>query len=63
MSKKVILLGGAGFIGHHLALSYAAQGFDVVICDSFQVNNLVTMLDSEHNVHEPKLYRGSWMSA
>ncbi|MAV94394.1 NAD(P)-dependent oxidoreductase [Pseudomonadota bacterium] len=57
MSKKVILLGGAGFIGHHLALSYVAKGFDVVICDSFQVNNLVTMLDSEHNVHEPKLYR------
>lgn len=39
--KKVLLIGGSGFIGHNLALSLAKQGAKVDIVDSLQVNNLL----------------------
>ena len=38
--RKVALIGGAGFIGHHLALNLRAHGAEVHIIDSLQVNNL-----------------------
>lgn len=38
--KRVALIGGAGFIGHNLALELRNQGADVHIVDSLQVNNL-----------------------
>jgi nucleoside-diphosphate-sugar epimerase len=41
--RKVALLGGAGFIGHHLALELADAGADVLVVDSFQVNNLIAV--------------------
>lgn len=40
--RKVALIGGAGFIGHNLALELKAQGADVEVIDSLQVNNLMT---------------------
>lgn len=39
--KKIVLIGGAGFIGHHLALELKKQGADVQVIDSLQVNNLM----------------------
>lgn len=39
--KKILLIGGAGFIGHHLALKLKAIGYDVYIVDSCTVNNLI----------------------
>lgn len=39
--RRVALIGGAGFIGHHLALRLAEQGAFVEIVDSLQVNNLL----------------------
>ena len=57
MTKKVLLFGGAGFIGHHLAMSYKAQGFETIIYDSFQINNLVTTFNTDAGLQEPKLYR------
>lgn len=41
--RKIALLGGAGFIGHHLALALADDGADVTVVDSFQVNNLIAV--------------------
>lgn len=38
--KKIALIGGAGFIGHNLALKLVELGADVHIIDSLQVNNL-----------------------
>lgn len=38
--KRVALIGGAGFIGHNLALSLADAGADVHCIDSLQVNSL-----------------------
>src|SRR3990167_7558711 len=37
---KIMLIGGAGFIGHNLALALKQLGADVHIVDSLQVNNL-----------------------
>ena len=33
MGKKVILFGGAGFIGHNLALKLNDLGFDVTVVE------------------------------
>jgi nucleoside-diphosphate-sugar epimerase len=42
--RRVLLIGGAGFIGHHLALALAQRGAAVRIIDSLQVNNLHALL-------------------
>lgn len=38
--KRIALIGGAGFIGHNLALELRRQGADPHVIDSLQVNNL-----------------------
>jgi nucleoside-diphosphate-sugar epimerase len=40
---KVLLIGGAGFIGHNLALELAQRGATVEIVDGLQVNNLLAV--------------------
>ncbi len=42
-NKKIALIGGAGFIGHNLALEMKRRGAKVEIIDGLQVNNLVQM--------------------
>jgi len=42
-NKKVALIGGAGFIGHNLALEMKRRGAHVEVIDGLQVNNLVQM--------------------
>ena len=39
--RRVAIIGGAGFIGHHLALGLKRSGADVHVVDSLQVNNLL----------------------
>lgn len=39
--RRIALIGGAGFIGHRLALSLTQQGAEVEVFDSLQVNNLL----------------------
>lgn len=41
--KKIVLIGGAGFIGHHLALELKRQGAEVSVVDGLQVNNLLSL--------------------
>ena len=43
-NERVVLVGGMGFIGHHLALSLKEAGADVLIVDSLQVNNIIKIL-------------------
>jgi nucleoside-diphosphate-sugar epimerase len=45
--QRVLLVGGAGFIGHNLALELARMGADVGICDNLMVNSLI------ENCYEP----------
>jgi len=40
MKKKILIIGGAGFIGHNLALFLKKKKFDVTIVDGLNVNNL-----------------------
>jgi len=39
--KKIAIIGGAGFIGHNLALTLVERGADVEVIDGLEVNNLL----------------------
>ena len=41
-NKRIALIGGAGFVGHHLALSLRQAGQEVHIIDGLGVNNLLS---------------------
>ena len=40
MSKKILIIGGAGFIGHNLAIFLKKKKLDVTIVDGLNINNL-----------------------
>jgi nucleoside-diphosphate-sugar epimerase len=42
--RRVAIIGGAGFVGHHLALELVEQGAEVTVIDSLQVNNLIAVM-------------------
>ena len=42
---KIMLIGGAGFIGHHLALALRDKDADVMVVDHLQVNNIVSSIN------------------
>ncbi len=52
--KKIALIGGAGFIGHNLAISLKKRGHKPIIIDSLAVNNILSFTDSE--IKNRKLY-------
>lgn len=54
--KRVALIGGAGFIGHNLALTLASRGAHVDIVDGLQVNNLVAFASGNGSVKNRDLY-------
>ena len=39
IGKKVVIIGGAGFIGHNMALKMKSLGVEVAVIDSLGVNN------------------------
>ena len=45
-NEKIMLVGGAGFIGHHLALALREKDANVIVVDHLQVNNIVHILNS-----------------
>lgn len=45
VGKRILLVGGAGFIGHNLALELHRRGAEVGIVDSLHVNNLLSLHD------------------
>ena len=53
-SKKILLVGGCGFIGHNLAIYLKKLGHNPVIVDSLSVNNILSFADNE--VKNKKLY-------
>ncbi|MDB4594766.1 NAD(P)-dependent oxidoreductase [Candidatus Pelagibacter sp.] len=56
-NKKIALIGGAGFIGHNLALRLQSLGASVEIIDGMQVNNLLSLIDNVDNLPYPELAR------
>ena len=54
--RRIVLIGGAGFIGHNLALRLKESGADVAIVDGLQINNLLAFTSSETKVHNKDFY-------
>ena len=50
---RVLLVGGAGFIGHHLALGLKNIGAEVLVADQLQINNLVKIV-SDRDLDETR---------
>lgn len=55
MKKKILIIGGAGFIGHNLAIGLKKNNYDVTITDGLIVNNLNTVIGNTDNLPYPKL--------
>lgn len=54
--RRVSLIGGAGFIGHHLALALRDRGCEVQVVDGLEVNNLVTYTANVERLDNRFLY-------
>lgn len=55
--KKILIIGGAGFIGHNLAIGLKKNNYDVSITDGLIVNNLNTVIGNVDNLPYPNLAR------
>ena len=55
MKKKVLLVGGCGFIGHNLALHLKKKGHLPTIVDSLAINNIYSLDNNE--IKNQKLYK------
>ena len=53
-NKKILIIGGAGFIGHNLAIKLKSLGAIVTILDGLSVNN-VNSVKNDYKVPFPKL--------
>jgi len=56
--RRVAIIGGAGFIGHNLALHLKSLGADVHVVDSLQVNNLGAISSDMSDPDNRELYIG-----
>lgn len=56
--RRVCIIGGAGFIGHNMALSLKKLGAEVTLIDGLEVNNLISLTANSDNVPHPKLSIG-----
>ncbi len=54
-NRKILIIGGAGFIGHNLALRLKSLGAKVSVLDGLVVNNIYSVRDNENNLPFPKL--------
>lgn len=54
--KRVALVGGAGFIGHNLALRLKQDGAEVAVIDGLHVNNLLSFFCANGNGANRDLY-------
>lgn len=53
--KKILILGGCGFIGHNLALELTKENYKVSLVDSLQINNLYSLESNKDNLPNPEL--------
>lgn len=54
-NRKILIIGGAGFIGHNLALKLKSLGANVSVLDSLTVNNLYSVKNKKTELPFPKL--------
>ncbi len=54
--RRILLIGGAGFIGHNLALELKKNGADVSIVDGLNVNNFLSFRSAHNKDLNYKLY-------
>ena len=54
-NKNILIIGGAGFIGHNLAIELKKNNFQVSIIDGLIVNNLNTVIGKLDNLPNPNL--------
>ncbi len=52
MNKRIVLIGGAGFIGHNLALELNRLGNDVTIVDPLNINNFGSLLGEHTKIND-----------
>lgn len=55
-NRRIALIGGAGFIGHNLALQLKKLGAEVSIIDGLQVNNLLAFSSTASDIPNRDLY-------
>ncbi|GAB6038239.1 SDR family oxidoreductase [Fundidesulfovibrio butyratiphilus] len=55
-NRRIVLIGGAGFIGHNLALELKRRGAEVSVIDGLEVNNLLSLYCSNYTGQERDLY-------
>jgi UDP-glucose 4-epimerase len=58
MSKKILITGGAGFVGSHLCEKYLALGYKVYVIDNLStgsVENIKHLMDDESTKHKFRL--------
>jgi nucleoside-diphosphate-sugar epimerase len=56
VGRRIALIGGAGFIGHNMALAFKDAGAEVSIVDGLQVNNFLTFSSSGSEVQNRQFY-------
>ncbi|MGL1862867.1 MAG: NAD(P)-dependent oxidoreductase [Pseudodesulfovibrio sp.] len=54
--KRIVLIGGAGFIGHNLALKLKELGAEVSIIDGLQVNNILAFSSTDNSIPNRDFY-------
>ncbi|MCP4569144.1 MAG: NAD-dependent epimerase/dehydratase family protein [FCB group bacterium] len=59
MAKRICLIGGAGFIGHNLAVALRREGHEVSVVDFLAINNEMTLIDARNRNKNTELYL--WM--
>ena len=53
--KKILIIGGMGFIGHNLAILLKKKKYSVTIIDSLSINNLKAK--DKKDIQNKKLYK------
>jgi nucleoside-diphosphate-sugar epimerase len=55
--ERVMLIGGAGFIGHNLALKLGEMGIQTMIVDNLMVNSLIDNVYGERDEVQRRMYQ------
>jgi nucleoside-diphosphate-sugar epimerase len=57
VGDRIMLVGGAGFIGHNLALGIREHGVEVMVVDNLMVNSLIdNVYDGEKDTKQSQIY-------